>query len=203
MPASDVVLEPIYHKDARNLTFVDQDGVTVETMTKEPTTLVDMPVPVKPLCKVAGVTTSDLTEDEYDFNAETGYISFTMPDKDVVFTVTYVEIDYSTDVIVTVGQKGMPITLVITALDGKQIASGTIKMNVTYTYTDEDGEISTDVVTVTKNYVAGESTVITDQEFITLLGDNYSGAFAVTGTFEFGYAVGSLSKTVYTPVLGA
>jgi hypothetical protein len=170
-----------------------------------PRTEVNMLVPCKPLCKITDVTTDDLDETEYNYDPETGYITFVMPDADVEFTVTCEKIDYSTDVLVTIGQRGAAITLVITALDLKPIAPGEIDMTVWYSYVNEFGDLSVDSVEVTKTYEADGSThyVIIDETFIEELGDNYAGAFAAEGSFELGEATGYMKKTEYNPVLGA
>lgn len=202
MPASNVLLKPIIEKETRELSFVDQNGELLAPVEKvAPRTEVFMPVPCWPLSEVIDVT----TEAEIDFEVDAnGYISFVMPDEDVVFVVTCQEIDYSKNVLVTIGQRGAAIALVITALDGKMIASGSITMYVNYTY-EEDGEVWTDAVEVTVEYESdGHSHgVILDETFIEEIGEYYDGAFAVTGSYELGYAAGEMSKTVYTPVLGA
>jgi hypothetical protein len=205
MPASDVLLKPIIYKETRELSFVDQNGEVIETSDVEPTTEIFMLVPHDALTEIVSVTTDDLDETEYDYNADTGYISFVMPDKNVEFVVTCKKIDYSTDVLVTIGQRGAAITLVITALDLKQIAPGEIDMIVWYSYVNEFGDLSVDSVEVTKTYVADGSThyVIIDETFIEELGDNYAGAFAAEGSFELGEATGYMKKTEYNPVLGA
>jgi hypothetical protein len=203
MPASNVLLKPIIEKETRDLSFVDQNGELLAPVEKvAPRTEVFMPVPCWPLSEIIDVTTE--AEIDFVYDEETGYITFVMPDEDVVFVVTCEEIDYSKNVLVTIGQRGAAIALVITALDGKMIASGSITMYVNYTY-EEDGEVWTDAVEVAVEYESdGHSHgVILDETFIEELGEYYDGAFAVTGSFEFGYAAGEMSKTVYTPVLGA
>jgi hypothetical protein len=205
MPDNNVVLIIKEQKETYDLTYVNQDGeVVIAKRAVKTGSAVTDEVPYY-VGKTAASAVPNVEIPGFNFDRQNQTISFNMPEADVVVTINYVDDDYSKNVMVTVGQRGADIALVITALDGKTVASGTIYMTVTYTYLDEDGEISTDNVTVPVTFKADGSAhaVVYDNEFIEELGENYSGAFAVTGTFEFGLAVGSLFKTVYTPVLEA
>ncbi len=202
MPAENVVLMPQVQKAFYDVTLVDETGAQIgDKIQVAPGTEAVIEIPVEELMYVVSV---EPTPAIADFVFEDGVANFTMPASDVTLKVTYAEPEYSKNVLVTVGQEknGAAINVVLYALDDKEIGSGEVTFEVWYTYIDEFGDISVDCVEVTLTYEANDQTVavLSDETFIDLLGENYSGAYAITGEYVLGAVEGVLSTTAYIPV---
>jgi hypothetical protein len=206
MPATDVTLLPHEKQVIFNVSFVDQNdepiGEVVEKVAGKP---VELTVPyITGYISTAAVP--DVVIADFVFVEATGAVTFTMPESDVVIKVTYAEdLPMSENVSVTIGQTGQAIDVVLFALDGRQIGSGTIDLRVSYKYIDEDGDIMTKSIIVPLSYVADGKTAahIAETDFIETLGEYYGGVFAVDGTFTLGGITDDISRTAYTPVLEA
>lgn len=193
---------PQVQKAFYDVTLVDETGAQIgDKIPVAPGTEAVIEIPVEELMYVVSV---EPTPAIADFVFEDGVANFTMPASDVTLKVTYAETEYSKNVLVTVGQEknGAAINVVLYALDDKEIGSGEVTFEVWYTYIDEFGDISVDCVEVTLAYEANDQTVavLSDETFIDLLGENYGGAYAITGEYVLGAVEGVLSTTAYIPV---
>jgi hypothetical protein len=116
---------------------------------------------------------------------------------------------YTENLLVTVGQNGMDVVVVFTALDSTLEVETTIpnlvvNLVLSFTYINEFGRITSDDYEFSVEYTEDqpESFEISDVDFTAAdaLGDDYQYAYCVTGSYEYNGEIVELSKTAYSPV---
>ena len=109
----------------------------------------------------------------------------------------------SSKVLVTIGQDGQSVCVVMYALDGKAIPSGTFKLKANYTYINEFGDLVSENQPITLSYKSDGSScaMVADSSFVDKLDpEEYGHVFCITGTYQLGSLSSSVCKTAYSPV---
>jgi hypothetical protein len=197
MPASDVLLVPDVDSNYATITYKNEDGTVLQETPQLKGAL--------PVYSGATPTKPATATETYEFAGWSPTPVIVTEDATYVAQFRTVE-PTSTNVTVAIGQTGADVNFIVFSNDQKTVGAGKITYTISYTYVNELGRQAVGHITKEVPYDAAEPQTfvkLTVTDIATALGDNYAGAFAVTGTYTFGDAAGSLSKTVYNPVLEA
>jgi hypothetical protein len=106
-------------------------------------------------------------------------------------------------VLVAITQKGQDVCVIMYALDGKAVPSGTFNLKANYTYINEFGDLVSENQSIKLKYESdgSSSAMVSDSSFVEKLDpEEYGHVFCITGTYQFGPMYGNICKTAYSPV---
>lgn len=187
MPDSDVVLEVIVDQSTYNVNFVDQDGTPVgETIPVEPYSVHTLAIPAK-----FGYVATDAEivgdiEGDFEFDPDTQTVTFDMPNRNVVITVTYDEGGpYSDDMEIFVSKATDGVKITIISNKDLPIQSGYLAIRY-YVLVEEDGIyglMPVDMKPVIEFTTSGVG--IIESTTVSLAGEeSYDAIYYVSATYE-------------------